>query len=85
MGTGALFGLFCLASAEAAILIFLASPRYLHARCMPGGWGQPGRGGRASRGPTRGSFLGRTSCGVDEGLMAEGRERESPPPGKCPA
>lgn len=44
-GPGPCLFFFCLASAEAAILIFLASPRYLHAPCAPGGWGQPGRGG----------------------------------------
>lgn len=83
MGTGALFVcFFCLASAEAAILIFFASPRYLHAPGTPGGWGQPGRGGPPYLGgdcrlcttlTKRGPRCNAAGCGEGPGSWSDGR------------
>ena len=82
MGTGALFDFFCLASAEAAILIFLGSPGYLCVPCVPGGWGQPGRGGSPYLGgdcrlrpalTERGPRCNAASCGEGPGSWSDGR------------
>lgn len=81
-GPGPCLIFFCLASAEAVILIFLASPGYLCAPCAPGGWGQPGRGGSPYLGgdcrlrpalTERGPSCKAASCGEGPGSWSDGR------------